>query len=193
MPLSRAAAPPQSPLVEVAVPVGVDRTFVYRVPPELAAEVGPGSWVDVEVRGRRLQGVVVGVADRAPARAVVRPIRAVLDPAGRRGVPPDLLRFTRWLADYYGASWGAVLRAALPSAVAPLRKRKTKVAPDADAGELEPELALLSPTAPALTPPEPTAEQARAIARIADRIATGDFHVLLLQGVTASGKTEVYL
>ena len=194
MPLSRAAAPPQSPLVEVAVPVGVDRTFVYRVPPELATEVGPGSWVEVEVRGRRLHGVVVGAAARPPARAAVRPIRALIDPAGRPGLPSDLLRFTRWLADYYAAPLGTVLRAALPSAVAPRRKRKSKAAAEAEA---EPETAALPELALSqanLVPaPEPTAEQARAVARIADRIGSGDFHVLLLHGVTASGKTEVYL
>jgi primosomal protein N' len=176
----------------------VDRTFVYRVPPELAAQVGPGSWVEVDVRGRRMHGVVVGAAARAPARAAVRPIRALIDPAGRPGLPPDLLRFTRWLADYYAAPWGSVLRAALPSAVAPRRKRKTKAAPEAEAQETPAESALAAELPVRSAPvsslaPEPTAEQAQAIVRIADRIASADFHVLLLHGVTASGKTEVYL
>jgi primosomal protein N' (replication factor Y) len=88
--------------------------------------------------------------------------------------------------------------------VAPRRKRKAKAAPAAEAGaeaeaqetpvEAEIELELPARSAPASSlAPEPTAEQAQAIARIADRIATADFHVLLLHGVTASGKTEVYL
>jgi primosomal protein N' (replication factor Y) len=166
----------------------VDRTFVYRVPPELAPEIQPGSWVEVEVRGRRLQGVVVGVAARAP-RAQLRPIRALLDPAGRPGLPPDLLRFTRWLADYYAAPWGSVLRSALPAAVTPTR-RKRKSVDGAEALAAGP----LPRPAPAPAPaPQPTAEQAAAIHCITARLTTGEFHVLLLHGVTASGKTEVYV
>jgi primosomal protein N' (replication factor Y) len=43
------------------------------------------------------------------------------------------------------------------------------------------------------TPPEPTPEQATAIAAICSQIERAAFQTFLLQGVTGSGKTEVYL
>ena len=198
MPSSRtAASPAKRTLVEVAVPVGVDRTFVYAVPPELAAHVFPGSRVEVAIRGRVLGGVVVGEAARAPRGSQVRPIRALLDQ--EPALPPDLLAFTRWLADYYAAPWGEVLRAALPGAVAP-RKRDRPVpasapsdaapAVDTSAPDGQSESAFESTSA---SPPRLTDEQAAAVAHIESRIAAGAFRTLLLHGVTASGKTEVYL
>jgi len=42
-------------------------------------------------------------------------------------------------------------------------------------------------------PPELTAEQAHALSEITERLKQGKFHVVLLHGVTGSGKTEVYL
>ncbi|MFH0823123.1 MAG: primosomal protein N' [Pseudomonadota bacterium] len=50
-----------------------------------------------------------------------------------------------------------------------------------------------SPASPEESPPEPTSEQAAAIAEIGRAVAGGGFAPFLLFGVTGSGKTEVYL
>jgi primosomal protein N' (replication factor Y) len=95
-------------LVEVAVPVPVPRTFVYEVPPEGAAA---GTRVRVPFGGRRLIGWVVGPAeDRALDN--VRAVERVLDT--EPSVSAELLGLCRWVADYYLAPLGMVLRAALP-------------------------------------------------------------------------------
>ncbi len=163
--------------------MGVDRTFVYRLPPELAGSLRPGTRVEVPFRRRFLHGVVVGAVTRAPA-GTLRSIRQVLDvePA----LSDDLLAFTRWLANYYGAPWGEVLRAALPgSLVAPTGRRKTP-ASGADA-------APSAAGAMSESPFDLSREQERALAHLESRIEAGAFRVVLVRGVTASGKTELYL
>jgi primosomal protein N' (replication factor Y) len=182
-----AADPHAPPLVEVAVPVGVDRTFVYRVPPELASMVRPGSRVEVPFRRRLLQGVVVGIASRSPAGGTLRAIRAALDPKPVLG--EEMLAFTRWLAGYYAAPWGEVLRTALPAVLAPRRRRRRSAGGEAEIPAGGHAAAALAPTpAPTLTE-----EQVRAVAHLERRLGEGTFRVVLLHGVTASGKTEVYL
>jgi primosomal protein N' (replication factor Y) len=174
-------------LVEVAVPVGVDRTFVYRVPPELARAVGPGSRVEVPFRRRILQGVVVGTTSHPPSGGTLRSIRAALDP--KPVLSAHMLAFTRWLADYYAAPWGEVLRAALPAAVAPRRRRARSPAEEEEEFAPGGSHPVPAPTSPLTL----TEEQARAVAHLEHRLALGTFRVVLLHGVTASGKTEVYL
>ena len=95
--------------VEVALPVPVPKTFVYEVGPEGVAE---GTRVRVTFSGRRLVGWVVGASDREPD-ARVRAVDRVLDT--EPSVSAELLRLCRWIADYYMAPLGAVLRAALPA------------------------------------------------------------------------------
>lgn len=176
-----------SPLVEVAVPVGVDRTFVYRVPPELTSPLRPGIRVEVPFRRRLLTGVVVGPAAHAPA-GTLRTIQRVLD--AEPALNEELLAFTRWLAHYYAAPWGEVLRAALPGVLtAPRRRRAVEAEVPSEGGA-----ALAEALDDARdSPPELTSEQANALAHLERKLRAGTFRVVLVHGVTASGKTELYL
>lgn len=100
-------------LVEVALPVPLPRTFLYRASGPLA----PGTRVLVPFGRQRLIGWALGPPeeDRAmPSR--VRPVREVLEQ--KPSVSPELLALARWTADYYLASLGQVLRAALPAGLA---------------------------------------------------------------------------
>lgn len=96
--------------VDVALPLPIPRLFTYRVAEPVPAE---GTRVLVTFNRRRLVGWVVGPAagDLEPAR--IQPVLRVLDPAPV--VPAELLRLCRWVADYYLAPLGQVLRAALPT------------------------------------------------------------------------------
>ncbi len=104
---------------EVVLP-GVEGSFSYRVPASLAAAVVPGARVLVPFGRRRLSGVLVEVTVGENARAT-REIEHVLDqiPA----FTPALLKFTRWVADYYLCPWGDVLKAALPAGISLDEKR----------------------------------------------------------------------
>ena len=97
---------------DVALPVPLDRTFTYAVNgsvPEVGARVL------VPFSGQRLLGVVVRVHDDAPPRDVaIKPVQQVLDDAAL--LPEELMRLAQWIAQYYVAPLGEVLRGMMPLA-----------------------------------------------------------------------------
>lgn len=102
-----------SPLVQVALPVPLDQPFAYRVPPELEGRIDPGCRVVVPLGSRKLTGIVLGDSTDKPGPQT-RDITRLLDdePALSR----ELLDLGRWLADYYCAPIGEVLKTMLPLA-----------------------------------------------------------------------------
>ena len=96
----------------VALPVPLRTTFTYAVPEPLRGALQPGSRVLVPFRKKSLVGVVVEFVDGAPEGTKVREIARVLDfvPA----LTPKLLELANWIANYYLAPIGEVLRAMLP-------------------------------------------------------------------------------
>ncbi|MGA9116283.1 MAG: primosomal protein N' [Bacteroidota bacterium] len=98
-------------LAEVALPAGVEKTFTYLVPPEMEEAAVPGARVLVPFGKVYRTGVVVDL----PGSTQVSPLRAlrdVLDPSPV--LSDDLLRLCRWMAEYYMAPMGEVVKAALP-------------------------------------------------------------------------------
>ncbi len=105
--------------VNVALPIPAPRLFTYRLE-EQPVEESPlvGRRVLVPFGKRQLTGVIVEIVQQpAVEEAVIKPVLEVLDEAPI--FSPSLLRFTRWMADYYFASWGEVLKAALPQGMTP--------------------------------------------------------------------------
>jgi len=97
--------------VDVALPLPLFQSFTYQVPG--AAELpAPGTRVLVPVRARRAIGIVLGETDGRGVKAP-KEIAEVLDPAP--AVPAALLDLARWIAEYYVAPPGLVLRAMLPA------------------------------------------------------------------------------
>jgi primosomal protein N' (replication factor Y) (superfamily II helicase) len=94
---------------DVALPVPLDMAFTYRVPIE--ADPVVGGRVLVPFRQRRMTGIVVELHDRKPS-VKTKSILRVLDVSPVLG--EQLLRFGRWIADYYLAPLGEVFRAMLP-------------------------------------------------------------------------------
>src|ERR1700690_4207943 len=94
---------------DVALPVPLDMVFTYRVPAEVTPVVG--GRVLVPFRQQRLTGVVVEVHDRAPS-VKTKAILNVLDVSPV--LDEQLLRLGRWIADYYLAPLGEVMRTMLP-------------------------------------------------------------------------------
>jgi primosomal protein N' (replication factor Y) (superfamily II helicase) len=105
-------------LVEVALPVPTPRTFTYRAPEGCA----PGTRVRVRFAGRRRIGWVVGAGDGTTPAERILDVEAVLEPTP--SVSPDLLALCQWIADYYVAPLGLVLRAALPVALSDERRQR---------------------------------------------------------------------
>jgi primosomal protein N' (replication factor Y) len=97
--------------VSVAVPVPALGVLTYRVPAD--HEMPPaGARVVVPVGPRTLTGVVLGEAAAADTAYTIKPIKQVLD--DHAFVPPDVVKLTAWVSEYYLAGPGATLSAALP-------------------------------------------------------------------------------
>ncbi len=96
--------------VEVALPLPLFQTFTYRIdePPPV------GTRVLVPFRRGERIGWVAGEGDPAGIRGI-RSVLDVLDAVP--SVTPDLMRLARWVAEYYAAPLGLVLRSMLPSAL----------------------------------------------------------------------------
>ena len=98
--------------VRVALALPLDQTFTYAVPAGLEDGIERGSRVVVPF-GRRVEtGVVVEIVGTPDADGI-RDVMDVLDDGA--AAPDELLRLTRWVADYYVCAWGEALRAALPA------------------------------------------------------------------------------
>lgn len=111
----------QSPLpqyAEVAVPLHVTQTFTYRLPLALQEDARLGSRLLVPFGRKRLTGYIVALlhtldpaADLSDAE--IKDAEELLD--AEPLLTPEVLEITRWVADYYAAPWGEVLKAALPA------------------------------------------------------------------------------
>lgn len=101
--------------VAVAVPRPIDRTFIYRVPPELAAEARPGMRAVVPFGRRELVGWIDREVERPTRLERVRDILDLPDPTPL--LDAHLLDLCRWIALYYVAPLGLVFRAVLPAAL----------------------------------------------------------------------------
>ena len=95
---------------DVALPVPLDRTFTYALDGSAAAV---GGRVLVPFSGQRLMGVVVRLHDERPAEDIeVKPVQQVLDTSSL--LTDELMRLAQWIAQYYVAPLGEVLRGMLP-------------------------------------------------------------------------------
>ncbi|HEY0385491.1 MAG TPA: hypothetical protein VGC64_05745, partial [Pyrinomonadaceae bacterium] len=111
----RVAAPQYA---EVAIPLRVMQTFTYRLPLALQAEVQLGSRLLVPFGRKRLTGYIVALyelldASTDLADTEIKEAEELLDTEPL--LTPEILEITRWVADYYAAPWGEVLKAALPA------------------------------------------------------------------------------
>jgi primosomal protein N' (replication factor Y) len=100
-------------LAEVAVALPVAGTYHYAVPARLAGRVVVGSRVLVPFGARSVSGVVVRIPDEAPPDVRVLDVGDALD--AEPAVSAELVALCLWIADYYEAPPGEVLRAALPA------------------------------------------------------------------------------
>ena len=159
------------------MPVAASKLFDYWLPAGLPVE--SGSVVRVALGGRRVRGVVtevVGSSGLAPDR--IQPVQEVVD--SLPPLPADLRAMAEFVSAYYQQPIGQCFAQLLPPLAAKRRSREHKQdeADTAQRAERRDDVEL-------------NAEQRHAIDAVLAR--PPDFAVSLLQGVTGSGKTEVYL
>lgn len=111
-------------LANVALPLAVDATFTYQIPPELEGSAAIGVRVFVPFGRKYATGLIVEHPD-STTLASLKPILDVLDPSPV--LPDELLQLCRWIANYYLAPLGAVIKNALPHGFALSTKRMVRL------------------------------------------------------------------
>lgn len=167
-------------IVDVLLPLRIDRSFHYWVMPETAADLKPGSVVEVNFRNRSTHAFVMGFPEKSELDLdKLKPIGQVLfkEPI----FDERMLRFLTWVSEYYCHPLGEVISTAVPRQAWAVSKRKRATK------RSDPNKGLEMASAP---PPELTVEQKAAIEKIFSDDAN---RPVLLHGVTGSGKTEVYM
>lgn len=164
--------------LRIALPTPLRRLFDYLPPQDVDPKcLIPGARVRVPFQSRSLVGTIMAVTKNSslPYEKLKAAIE-VLDDAPL--LSEGMVKLCQWAADYYHYSLGEVLACAFPTL---LRKGgsinvKEKVLPPRDRVDF---------------PLTLNAEQKKAV----ESIVAGkqQFQVFLLDGVTGSGKTEVYL
>jgi primosomal protein N' (replication factor Y) (superfamily II helicase) len=101
-------------LIDVALPLPLFRTFTYSVPDADAARARPGMRAVVPFRNRRQLGVIIGPATAAEG-VRIREVHSLPDDAPV--LDEGMLALCRWMAEYYVAPLGVVLRSVLPVAL----------------------------------------------------------------------------
>ncbi len=98
---------------DVSLPVPLDRPFTYSLPETLRHRVKPGCRLIVPFGVRKMTGVALRCHDEAPSMAARDALRLIdVEPV----LDPELLSLARWIARYYCAPLGEVLRSMLPLA-----------------------------------------------------------------------------
>src|SRR3954471_5615375 len=98
---------------DVSLPVPLDQPFTYSLPDTLRHRVRPGSRLLVPFGTRKLTGVILRCHDERPEVAIRDALR-LLD--AEPVLDGELLALGKWIAGYYCAPLGEVLRGMLPLA-----------------------------------------------------------------------------
>jgi primosomal protein N' (replication factor Y) len=117
------AEPEEPNYAEVAVPLHVATTFIYRLSTLSRLRARPGCRIVVPLGKKLVTGYIVGLLQQLPPgsslqESEIREAREILDEIPL--VTPELLELTRWVAEYYLDPWGEVIKAALPPGISPV-------------------------------------------------------------------------
>ena len=165
-------------ILRIALPTPLRRLFDY-LPPDAVdpKTLAPGVRVRVPFQSRTLVGFLIEVVKETTVPFhKLKKATEIIDTLPI--LPQDIFQLCEWSSQYYHYALGEVLFSALPSA---LRKGKT----------LDVSLGLKSISSPPDILPTLNTAQAKIIEKVNE--ANHSFAVYLLEGVTGSGKTEVYL
>jgi len=160
------------------IPINNNQVFSYIAPPK--TDLKPGQEVLVPLKNRQVRAVVVKVEDIKSAKQLPCPqkflknIEQIVD--DKPVLTKEQLELANWMADYYYASLGLVIKTMLWPRLKRLKK---------DTADKKDQI---------LTKfPKLTSLQAKAYQPIEKTIKEQKYQSFLLHGVTGSGKTEIYM
>ncbi len=168
--------------VDIILPLAIRDCYTYSIPDGLSIPA-PGTRVLVPLMRKEVRGIVLREHTEpisSDFAAKVKPILSVSETAPV--VSPEQLALWQWMSAYYMCTLGEVMAAALPSGLDnrllnPPKRRRAHLAPYE--GPIEP----MHPLSPA---------QAKSADEIERFWAQGK-DIVLLHGVTSSGKTDMYI
>jgi primosomal protein N' (replication factor Y) len=104
---------------EVAIPLNVHQTFTYRLPDSFAAGARAGCRVLVPFGKQLLTGYIVDLHDTlaeiGTGEIEIKEVEELFDTEPL--VTAELLELSKWIADYYYAPWGEVIKCCLPAGI----------------------------------------------------------------------------
>lgn len=167
----------QSQILRVAVPSPLRRSFDYLLPIDNKIKPAIGARVEVPFGRRTLIGIIIEIATASELPLEqLKPAHQILD---TENIFPDkLYQLLIWASNYYQYPIGLIFDSALPNT---LRKNK----------KITPLKSKQINTDHILPPLNLNADQLQAVNHIASSF--NSFKTYLLDGVTGSGKTEVYM
>ena len=172
----------KKPLVlRVAVPLPLRFTLDYLFPKKYQATIQPGTRILVPLHKQQVVGVVLAITTESKLKLTkLKPALAVLDDTPL--LPQTILDLLVWTSNYYHHPIGEVVSHALPSL---LRNNPDKKEDNYNYRE---SIKTASNKAPMI---QLNTDQNQAIITI--KKSLDKFQPFLLDGVTGSGKTEIYL
>ncbi len=101
-------------IVEVAIALPVSKTFHYLIPEEMKGSIQIGVRVLVPFKRRKVTGFTIDLLDKAPQEleGKLKEVEELLDEAPL--ISPPMLRFFRWISEYYLYPLGEVIKTGLP-------------------------------------------------------------------------------
>ena len=134
-------------LVNVALPLPIDKTFIYRVPSDIEHDIQWGIRVIVPFGAKKLYaGVVIDILSDEQLQYIdvftnnideIKYILEVLD--DKPIINNEQWELYKWVADYYLANIGDVLNNALPSGLKIQSETKYQLHPDIDLSSIKTE------------------------------------------------------
>lgn len=98
-------------LVNIVLPIPVERTFTYYVPNELQSAVGIGKRVFIPFGKKKMTGIITEL----PSSTTIKKIKPIIDVLDETPIlTSEMLKLTKWIAEYYFAPLGEVMKIALP-------------------------------------------------------------------------------
>lgn len=171
-----------SKYVDIVVGLPVEGPFTYKIPDKLVSYVSEGKRVWIPFGRRKIIGYVVEVKNNVSVDDnKLKEIKEVID--DEPIINKELLKLTKQMAEYYFNTWGESIEAVIPPG---LKKGKVKLV---SRKKMETNLPDYNYTEEFCL----NTSQKKAFNKIKEKINSQEHGVLLLHGITASGKTEVYL
>jgi primosomal protein N' (replication factor Y) (superfamily II helicase) len=171
-------------LISVAVPRPLEGLFTYKLPGHLLSRIEVGGLVKVPFGKKAVTHAFVVEPPRPieelPQGLSIDELKEVLE-VGEQGsvLSPEILELCKWAHDYYFAPLGEVLQCAAPPAALGMRSARL-------------EARALKERVFEIRAHELTGEQRSAVDEL-EKLRQEKGRIALLNGVTGSGKTELYL